>query len=63
MGIGRAVHWAEHITTTQLAECFGVRESSSILLSLSRLRWLGHVALMPDDRCLDGCQRRDQLKV
>ena len=24
MGIGRAVRWAEHITTAQLAECFGM---------------------------------------
>ena len=50
MGIGHAEQWAEHITTTQLAEHFGMRESVSILLSLNRLRWLGHVACMPDDR-------------
>ena len=50
MGIGRTVQWAEHITTIQLAERFGMHESVSILLSLRRLRWLGHVACMPDDR-------------
>ena len=43
-----AVQWAEHITTAQLAERFGMRESISILLSLSRLRWLGHVVRMLD---------------
>ena len=50
MGIGHAEQWAEHITTTQLAERFGMCESVSILLSLSILRWLEHVAHMPDDR-------------
>ena len=33
MGIGHAVQWTEHNTTAQLAECFGMRESISILLS------------------------------
>ena len=33
MGIGRAVQWAQHITTIQLAEHFGVRESVGNLLS------------------------------
>ena len=50
MGIGRAVQWAEHITTTQLAERFGMRESISNLLTLARLRWLGHVACVSDNR-------------
>ena len=69
MGIGCAVQWAEHITTAQLAKCFGMRESISILLSLSRLRWLGYVERMPDDcihqrrSCLDGSQGHDQLMV
>ena len=48
MGIGCAVQWAD--TTTQLAEHFGMRESISIPFSLRRLRWLGHVVCMPDDR-------------
>ena len=64
MGIGCAVQWTEHITTAQLAECFSMRESISILLSLSRLRWLGHVACMPDDhipkRILSGWLPRAQ---
>ena len=49
IGIGCTVQWAEHITTAQLAERFGMRESISTLLSLSRLRWLGRVAHIPDD--------------
>ena len=44
MGIGRAVQWAERITTTQLAERFGMRESIGNLLTLARLWW--HVCLM-----------------
>ena len=49
MGIGRAMQWVEYITTTQLAERFGMRESIGNLLTLSRLQWLGHVACMSDD--------------
>ena len=49
-GIGRAVQWEKRITTTQLAERFGMRESISNLLTLARLQWLGHVARMSDDR-------------
>ena len=50
MGIGRAVQWAERITTAQLAECFGMCESISNLLTLARIRWLGHVASVSDNR-------------
>ena len=50
MGIGRTVQWAQHITTIQMAERFGMRESVGNLLSLARLRWLGHVSRMSDDR-------------
>ena len=49
MGIGKAVQWAQHITTIQLAEHFGMQETVSNLLNLARLRWLGHVARMSDD--------------
>ena len=48
MGVGKTVQWAQHITTTQLAECFGMNESSNHLLGQSRLRWLGHLAQMSD---------------
>ena len=50
MSIERAVQWAECITTTQLAERFGMCESIGNLLTLARLWWLGHVARMSDDR-------------
>ena len=35
MGVGRAVQWAQHITTAQLAECFG--RKSSLAISLVRV--------------------------
>ena len=50
MGIGCVVQWAEHISTAQSAEHFGMQESVSFLLCLSGLKWLGHVTCMPDDR-------------
>ena len=50
MDIGRAVQWAERITTTQLAERFGMHESIGNLLTLARFWRLGHVAHMSDDR-------------
>ena len=50
MGIGRSMQWAERITTTQLAECFGIRESIGNLLTSATLRWLGHVACLSDNR-------------
>ena len=49
MGVEKAVQWAQHISTIQLAEHFGVKESISNLLSLARFSWLGHVAQMPHD--------------
>ena len=50
MGIGRTVQWAKHITTVELAEHFGMRESIGHLLGQNRLRWLGHLARMSDSR-------------
>ena len=44
MSVGNAVQWAQHITTAQLAEHFGMNESINHLLGQSRLRWLGHLA-------------------
>ena len=54
MGIGWTIQWVEHITTTQLVERFGMHESISNLLALARLRWLDHVARMPDDHMQKG---------
>ena len=66
MGIGKAVQWAQHITTIQLAEYFGMQETIGNLLSLTRLRKLGHVActvcLMiayQKGFCLDGYLTQD----
>ena len=43
MCVGKAVQWAQHITTAQLAERFGMNESINYLLGQSRLRWLGYL--------------------
>jgi len=49
MEIRKTVQWPQHISSIQLAKCFGVRGSISNLLGLARLRWLGHVAQIPND--------------
>ena len=63
MGIGKAVQWAQHITTIQLAEYFGMQATISNFLSLTGLRKLGHVActvcLMITYLCLDGYLTQD----
>ena len=50
MGIRRTVQWAKHITTDQLAKCFGMRETTGHLLGQCRLRWLGQLARMSESR-------------
>ena len=50
LGISRTVQWKEHLTTAELAGRFGMVESIGDLLTQYRLRWLGHVARMPDTR-------------
>ena len=50
LGISRAIQWKEHLTTVELADRFGMAESIDDLLTQYRLRWLGHVARMPDTR-------------
>ena len=48
MGIGKAVQWAQHITTIQLAEYFGMQQTIGNLLSFK----VGSCCLycMSDDR-------------
>ena len=48
MGIRRTVQWVKHITTAELAECFGMRGSIGHLLGQYRLRCLGHLARISD---------------
>ena len=48
--MSRQVQWREHVTTKQLALKLGMTKGASVLLALRRLRWLGHVGRMTDDR-------------
>ena len=50
LGVSRIVQWQGHLTTAELAGRFGMVESIGDLLTQYRLRWLGHVAQMPDTR-------------
>ena len=42
--------WRERITSKELAERFGMTESMAEILRKHRLRWLGHIARMDDNR-------------
>ena len=50
LGITAAQQRTEHLSTVQIAEHFGMRESLEDLMTARRLRWLGHVARIDEDR-------------
>ena len=50
LGISRTIQWKEHLTTAKLSGCFAMAESIDGLLTECHLRWLGHVAQMPNTR-------------
>ena len=45
LGVSRLQQWKERITSRELAETIGMRESMAEILRRHRLRWLGHVAI------------------
>ena len=50
MGVSKVQQWKERITSTELAEEFGMTETMKDILMRHRLRWLGHIARMDDHR-------------
>ena len=65
MNISRALQRVGHISSVQVRKSFGLREALEDVLTVRRLRWLGHVTRMEDDRtpkqlCLDGYPSADQ---
>ena len=50
MGITRAQQRIRRITSAQVRKKFGVEETLEDVVTTKRLRWLGHVARMKDDR-------------
>ena len=50
LGITTAQQRTEHLSSVQIAKPFGMGESLEDLVIARRLRWLGHVARMDDDR-------------
>ena len=50
LGITRARQRAERITTVRVQNMIGIPESLEDLITARRLRWLGHVARMEDNR-------------
>ena len=50
LGITAAQQQTEHLSSVQIAKHFGMGESLEDLITARRLRWLGHVARMDEDR-------------
>ena len=50
LGVSKLQQWRERITSKELAERFGMTESMAEILRRHRLKWLGHVARMNDNR-------------
>ena len=50
LGVSLHQQWRDHISTEQLAVQFGMCDGIGVLLVQCRLRWLGHVARMGDNR-------------
>ena len=50
MGVTCYQQWTERITSRQLSNEFGMEGTISDILCSNRLRWLGHVARMEDNR-------------
>jgi hypothetical protein len=64
MGVTRYQQWTERITSRQLSSEFGIEGTISDRLRSNRLRWLGHVARMennrmPNNYCLGSYRERD----
>ena len=61
LGVSRTAQWVERLTNIELARRFGMSEDMAVLLRQRRMRWLGHMARMDDDRarnvsCLESCR-------
>ena len=52
LGVSRIEQRIRHLTSAQIRTMFGMETSMRDLLSVRRLRWLGHLARMADDRIL-----------
>ena len=50
LGITAAQQRNEHLSSVQIAKQFGMEESLGDLIAARRLRWLGHVARMDEER-------------
>ena len=50
LGISSAQQQMGHITSVQVSRRFGMEESLDDMIAFRRLRWLGHIARMEEDR-------------
>ena len=50
LGVTRYQHWKERITSAHLASTFGMQQLISDFVMEQRLRWLGHLGRMGNDR-------------
>ncbi len=50
LGITAIQQWLDHLSSVEIARQFGMEESLEDLITARRLRWLGHVARMKEER-------------
>ena len=50
LGITAMQQWSDHLSSVEIARQFGMEESLEDLITARRLRWLGHVARMKEER-------------
>ena len=50
LGVNRFEHWQERLTTQVLAENFGMHWTIPDIIMEQRLKWLGHVGRMNEER-------------
>ena len=50
LGVSRSQQWQERLTTTELAERFGIPQPMETIIRQRRLQWLGHLGRMSPSR-------------
>ena len=50
LGVSQTKQWVEQLSSAELVQGLGIKDDIGALLRQHRLRWLGHIARMNDER-------------